>query len=403
MERPIRVLLVDDIPETVESVKRMLTFDSAIAVVGIAPGGRDAIAKVKTTDPDVVLMDINMPDMDGITATQHIRQRFPYTQVIILSVQNDPSYMRRAMRAGAHDFLPKPPQMDELISVIKRAGAISMEQRSLTDTLSVNAEVPGAPMLQPQLSKIVTVYSPKGGVGVTTVAVNLAIALRLRKQKVLLIDANNQFGTAQLFLSMRPRNTIIDLIGRIDDLDTEILKEVIAVHEATGIDVLAAPPRPEMAEQVNGESFGKLLSYLKRHYNYIIIDTASYLDETTLNAIEKSDITLLLSTLEIPALRNVNAFSLLYQALGYNPKNLVFLLNFFDRKGGISPERISESLNMEIFMALPLDDKTTLRDAVKRGVPVMVDNQAHIFSKNIYLLAGKLQELIKQKEEVLPD
>lgn len=403
MERPIRVLLVDDIPETVESVKRMLTFDPAIAVVGIAPGGRDAIAKVKTTDPDVVIMDINMPDMDGITATQHIRQRFPYTQVIILSVQNDPSYMRRAMRAGAHDFLPKPPQMDELISVIKRAGTISMEQRSLTDTLTVNAEVPGAPMLQPQLSKIITVYSPKGGVGVTTVAVNLAIAMRLKKQKVLLIDANTQFGTDQLFLSMRPRNTIIDLIGRIDELDAEILKEVIAVHESTGIDVLAAPPRPEMAEQVNGESFGKLLGYLKRHYNYIIIDTASYLDETTLNAIEKADITLLLSTLEIPALRNVNAFSLLYQALGYNPKNLVFLLNFFDRKAGISPERISESLNMEIFMALPLDDKTTLRDAVKRGVPVMVDNQAHLFSKNIYLLAGKLQELIKQREEVLPD
>ncbi|NSW52742.1 MAG: response regulator transcription factor [Anaerolineae bacterium] len=133
MSRQIRVLLVDDIPETIESVKRMLTFDEAIKVVDVAPSGREAIAKVKSTDPDVVLMDINMPDMDGITATQLIRQRFPYTQVVMLSVQNDPSYMRRAMRAGAHDFLPKPPQLDELIAVVKRAGAISVEQRSMAD------------------------------------------------------------------------------------------------------------------------------------------------------------------------------------------------------------------------------------------------------------------------------
>ncbi|HET59685.1 MAG TPA: response regulator transcription factor, partial [Chloroflexi bacterium] len=119
-DRTIRVLLVDDIPETVNNIKRMLQFDPIIEIVGQATDGRDALQKVKELDPDVVLMDINMPDMDGITATQHIRQRYIYTQVVILSVQNDPNYMRRAMRAGAHDFLSKPPMMDELTSVIKR-------------------------------------------------------------------------------------------------------------------------------------------------------------------------------------------------------------------------------------------------------------------------------------------
>jgi pilus assembly protein CpaE len=379
----------------------MLTFDENIKVVDVAPSGREAIAKVKTLDPDVVLMDINMPDMDGITATQHIRQRFPYTQVVMLSVQNDPSYMRRAMRAGAHDFLPKPPQLDELIAVVKRAGAISHEQRSMVDQMSSSTDVPGGPILQPQQGKIITVYSPKGGVGTTTLASNLALALRLKKLKVLLIDANNQFGTIPLFFSLRPRNSVIDLISRIDELDAEILKEVITVHEASGLEILAAPPRPEMADQVNGESFGKLLSYVKRYYNFIIIDTASYLDETTLTAIEKSEITVLLSSLEIPSLRNVNAFSLLYQALGYNPRKVVFVLNLYDRKSGISLERISESLSMEIFMALPLDDKLVLREAVKRGIPVMVDNQAHIFSKNIYVLSTKLQERITQMEEII--
>jgi pilus assembly protein CpaE len=245
------------------------------------------------------------------------------------------------------------------------------------------------------------VFSPKGGVGTTTIASNLALALRIKKHKVLLIDANNQFGTVTLFFSVRPRNSIIDLISRIDELDAEILKEVITIHEASGLEILAAPPRPEMADQVNGEGFGKLLTYLRRYYNYIIVDTPAYLDETTLTAIEKADINVLLSSLEIPSLRNVNAFSLLYQALGYNPRKIVFVLNHYDRKAGISLERISESLNMEIFMALPLDDKLVLRDAVKRGVPVMVDNQSHLFSKNIYVLSTKIQEKITQMEEVV--
>lgn len=401
MSRPIRILLVDDIPETIESVKRMLHFDEGLKVVDVAPSGREAIAKVKSADPDVVVMDINMPDMDGITATQHIRQRFPYTQVVMLSVQNDPSYMRRAMRAGAHDFLPKPPQLDELIAVVKRAGTISIEQRAMADQMNVSTDTPGGPMLQPQTGKIFTVYSPKGGVGTTTIASNLALALRLKKHKVLLVDANNQFGTVTLFFSVRPRNSVIDLISRIDELDTEILKEVITVHESTGLEILAAPPRPEMADQVNGESFGKLLTYLRRYYNYIIVDTPSYLDETTLTTIEKADINVLLSSLEIPALRNVNAFSLLYQALGYNPRKIVFVLNQYDRKSGISLERISDSLSMEIFMALPLDEKLVLRDAVKRGIPVMVDNQAHIFSKNMYVLSTKIQEKLAQMEEVI--
>src|SRR5512135_1095100 len=121
----IRVLIVDDVAETRENVRKLLTFEPDFEVVGAARSGREAIQMAEELNPDVVLMDINMPDMDGITATEAVRQRRPSAQIIILSVQNDPNYMRRAMLAGARDFLAKPPMADELISAVKRAGRMA--------------------------------------------------------------------------------------------------------------------------------------------------------------------------------------------------------------------------------------------------------------------------------------
>jgi pilus assembly protein CpaE len=103
----IRVIIVDDITDTRENIKRMLQFDSLIEIVGMARSGREAIDISNQVKPDVIIMDINMPDMDGITATETIRRKLPYIQIVILSVQNDPNYMRRAMQAGVRDFLTK--------------------------------------------------------------------------------------------------------------------------------------------------------------------------------------------------------------------------------------------------------------------------------------------------------
>ena len=109
MSDKIRVIIVDDIAETRENIRKLLQFESDIEVVGVARTGREGIDLTEEISPDVVLMDINMPDMDGITATETIRKEVPFAQIVILSVQGDPNYMRRAMLAGARDFLTKPP------------------------------------------------------------------------------------------------------------------------------------------------------------------------------------------------------------------------------------------------------------------------------------------------------
>ena len=114
MADKIEVMVVDDLRETRQSVSKMLQFDLNIEVVAEAENGKEAVEKAKKLMPDVVLMDVNMPDMDGITATKLISQSVPKCQIIIMSVQSDTPYMRKAMLAGARDFLMKPFSLDEL-------------------------------------------------------------------------------------------------------------------------------------------------------------------------------------------------------------------------------------------------------------------------------------------------
>lgn len=132
-----RVVIVDDVSETRENVRKLLQFESDVDIVGTARNGRESIKLCDELNPDVVLMDINMPDMDGITATNIIRKRQPAVQVVILSVQSDQNYMRRASLAGARDFLTKPPMGDELISAIRRAGSMAQSERSKSVNVSL--------------------------------------------------------------------------------------------------------------------------------------------------------------------------------------------------------------------------------------------------------------------------
>ena len=133
MPEKTRVLVVDDIAETRENIRKLLQFEADIEVVGAARTGKEAVQLTDELKPDVVLMDINMPDMDGITATETIRQRNQVAQIVILSVQGDPNYMRRAMLAGFQTHVAKPVEPAELIAVVANlAGVLGTSRKDQT-------------------------------------------------------------------------------------------------------------------------------------------------------------------------------------------------------------------------------------------------------------------------------
>ena len=391
----IRVLIVDDIPDTRENIRKLLQFEPDFEVVGAARTGKEGIDLTKETRPDVILMDINMPDMDGITATESIRREYPHTQIIILSVQSDPNYMRRAMLAGARDFLTKPPSVDEMISAIRRAGKISLEERNKSRSIfpgqagMVGAGGMTMPVLQ--RGKVIVVYSPKGGTGCTTIATNLAVSLHKEETPVIIVDGNVQFGDVAVFLNQQIKNSVADLAPRADELDPEIIEEVIASHAETGIKIMAAPTRPELADQVNGEQFGRVLDFMRNLYAYIVVDTPSVLSDVSLAAIDSADLIVLITTQEIPAIKDARLFLDLSSGLSISRERIVLVLNRFDKRIGITPEKISENFKQEVVTILPYDDRTVL-PSVNRGKPFMLGDKSRPITRSFLTLIEAIRQ-----------
>lgn len=396
----IRVIIVDDVSETRENVRKLLQFESDVEVVGAARTGREAVQLSQELNPDVVLMDINMPDMDGITATEAIRAKQPAVQVVILSVQSDQNYMRRAMLAGARDFLTKPPMGDELISAIRRAGSMAQIERSksipvqVASTLGNNVMTPGYG--KPK-GKIVAIYSPKGGAGCTTIAVNLALTLHNEDTRVALVDGNLQFGDVAVFVNEQGKNTIVDLAPRSDELDPEIVEEVMLKHAASGMHILAAPSKPEYAEKVTSSQFSTVLEYLRQMYSYVVVDCASLLTDVTLSAIDVSDLVVLITTQDIPSIKNCRLFLDLSQTLGIERDHILFIMNRYDKRINITPERVAENLKQEVSSVIPLDEATVMK-AVNRGVPFVLDSKNQPATRGILSLAENVRARISVLE-----
>lgn len=393
----IRVVIVDDIAETRENLRKSLQFENDIEVVGAVQTGREGIEVAKNTKPDVIIMDINMPDIDGITATETIRRALPFTQIVILSIQGDPNYMRRAMLAGARDFLTKPPSVDELTSAVKRAGKMAIEEREKIPTQ--NQLLGGSAAIGltgVSLGKVIAVYSPKGGVGCTTIATNISMTLHNAETPIVLVDANLQYGDITVFLNEQAKNNIADLAPRVDELDPEIVDEVLLTHDTSGVRVLAAPPKPEYAEGITGEQFAKILKFLKKLYSYVIVDCASALDDIVLAVLDASDIILLVTTQEIPSIKSARLFLEVSDILNIERNRILFIMNRFDKRIGITPEKISESIKHEIIAVLPTDERLVI-PSINRGIPFMLGDKSRMLAKAYLSLA----EVIRQRLLIL--
>jgi len=396
----IRVLIVDDVSETRENVKKLLQFEADVDVVGVARTGKEAIQVSLELNPDVVLMDINMPDMDGIAATEAIRAKQPAVQVVILSVQSDQNYMRKAMLVGARDFLTKPPMGDELISAIRRAGEMAWIEKS--KSAQVQAVVSSGNLnslagFRGPKGKIISVYSPKGGTGCTTLAVNLALTLNNEDTRVALVDGNFQFGDVAVFVNEQGKNTMLDLAPRAEELDPDIVEEVMLKHAASGLHILAAPSRPEHAEKISSGQFSRVLEYLSQMYAYVVVDTASLLTDVTLAAVDLSDLIVLVTTQDIPSIKNCRLFLDLLQTLGVERSRILFVMNRYDKRINITPERVAENLKQEVSLVIPLDEATATK-AVNRGVPFVLDSKSQPVSRGIFSLAESVRGRVAAQE-----
>ena len=132
----VTVLVVDDHQVVREGIRGMLSTDNGIRVVGEAATGREALEVARKLRPRVVLMDIQMPDMDGLTATRTVKEELPTISVLMFTVHDDPNYLFEAVKCGAAGYVLKDSSRDELIQAIYTvAGGGSLLDPSLTSQL----------------------------------------------------------------------------------------------------------------------------------------------------------------------------------------------------------------------------------------------------------------------------
>ncbi len=387
----ISVLIVDDISETRENLRKLLYFESDIEIVGTADDGQEAIDQARRLQPNIVLMDINMPDMDGITATQEIGRVAPSSQIIMMSVQSEADYLRRSMLAGAMDFLTKPFTSEELSGSIHRVYQMGASRRAIAPRLLAADDgepvKPGLPAPRPpRRGKLLLVYSPKGGTGCSLVAANLAIALaQVASKKVALVDASLQFGDVSVLLDLQGSHSIADAASRINELDSDMLHVLMSLHPS-GIRVLTAPLTPVAFERITPEAFNKVLTKLKRDFDYVLLDSWSYLDDIVLTAIDVAERILVVMTPEIPSIKSTKQFFEIAEALEYPPDRIDLILNKVIPRDGIRADQIEQNLKHGILAQLDFEPRG-VRQGINQGLPLILSQPNHPLSQAIHQLA----------------
>ena len=358
----VSVLVVDDQPPFRTAAKSVVRVTPGFEVVGEAETGEDAILQVEALHPDVVLMDINMPVMDGISATEIIVQQHPGTAVVMLSAQTDHEYLRRSMNVGASYFLAKPVSSDEIYNAIRRANEVN-RLRSQRYAVPPPEPEPTAPA-----GTAIAFFSPSGGVGRTTIVTNLAVALQ-KIAPTAIVDLSLPFGDIAVLLNAPPKaKSIGDLVGKFATLRGADVDQVLFTHRS-GVRALLAPPSPEMEERIGPDDVRKLLTVIRQQFRFVIVDTWASYGETMLAVLESADRIVLPFTLELTSVKNARVFIEVMRKVGLDPK-VSLLVNRVDQPNGLKLSEIEGGLGRKSSYQLSTDE-ASLRLAMNRGLPVV--------------------------------
>lgn len=308
------------------------------------------------------------PDVSAEGACEfasHVRVDHPEVGVIMLRHRLDVTVLAQALRSGVREVVQADDQL-ALVDAVRRSESLSAQ-------LGGPGQSGGA-----DAGKLVTVFSAKGGVGKTTVAVNMATYLASTGARVLLVDLDLMFGDVGISLQLAPATTIMDVVAMRGHLDADGLKSVVAKHEPSGLDVLVAPSDPADAERVLADAVLELLRTARATYDYVVVDTAPSMTEHVLAAFDVSDLIVLLATLDIPAVKNLRIAINTLDTLGAPQENRTVVLNRSDLKVGLTSKEVQTALRHPISADLP--NSLTVPTASNRGVALVLEHPRNPFA-----------------------
>jgi pilus assembly protein CpaE len=363
-----RLLIVEDVPQVAQYIRGLLNAQAHVKLLDVISEGAKAPAQIQQLRPDVVLIDALLQGrMKGPQLVEQIRESKLGVPVIVLTVPQTP--IAPDPDNGIHGVLTMPFSGFDLITRIAQ----------VRKDFEANADQGG--------SRVVSVFAPKGGVGKTTLAFNLAVAFGQLEQRTVLIDGSLQFGDLRALLKVpADAPSILDLpTDRIAESD---LGDVLW-RDPSGIDILLAPPRIEMAEMVTVRDVDKVLSLLRRIYGAIVIDLSSHLNDVALSFLDASDVILEVVTYDSTTIHNTIAMADTFKAIGYPAAKVHYLVNRADSAGGIDPHDLERALGRVPEHRVVSDGRLVVQ-ANNEGVPFVLAEPGAQISQDIGRLAGEL-------------
>ncbi len=325
--------------------------------------------------------------MDPYELSQELSHAYPLTAVLLLLKKDEIDY-KKAMFTGAVDVIDIDSEESEVLLSIEKAEKIVNFKAQIND--HANKE-------EKKEAKVITVCSTKGGVGKTTISVNTAVALNKHNLKVAVIDLDLQFGDVTLLFDQQAGQTIYDWVKQSFENGDKSYESYITRHKM-GIDILAAPSLPEFAELITGEHISYLIDAMKQDYDMIIIDTPPAFVETSLVALEMSDIILLIASMDLPALKNGKLAVETLSLLGLKDKIKV-ILNRDSQTEGITKEMVEDVLGMKIEGRIPSDYRTVI-SSLNKGEPFVTMAPRSSVAKSLMKISEHIVHSFPKEKQI---
>jgi pilus assembly protein CpaE len=307
-----------------------------------------------------------------------LQTQFPYISVILIRNLIDVPTLSAALESGIKDVIDSK-DATGLNNSLQRC-------QTLIDSWSSRVDQQGYSV---ERGKVITVFAAKGGCGKTTVASNLASALAEdSKNEVCLVDFDLEFGDIGTVLGISPDRNISQALEMGDSVDIEGMKKVLARYD-NRFDVLLAPVNPSEIDQIASQFASRVIKILQRNYDYVVIDTSPTLTPLIRRTLQDSDIAILLTTLDLPAIKNLKIALAILDQLGIDESRRLLVLNRADAKVGLEPSDVTELIGKEISISIPANSKVS--SSINEGRPLVDLHRTNPVSRAILELAKRIE------------
>jgi pilus assembly protein CpaE len=332
------------------------------------------LTRILTTDKHELLVVVG-PDIDTQSACDfatQIRLERPEVGVVMLRRRPEVTILAQALRCGIRDVVSAE-DLTALAAACRRSVDLSL---ALCGTNEGGGSRSG---------RVVTVFSAKGGVGKTTISTNLGVYLASTESRVLLVDLDLAFGDVAISLQLTPSRTASDLIAMSGELDSKGLAAAVTRH-ASGLDTLCAPDTPADADRIPAATTTRLLQVARGMYDFVIVDTPPAFTEHVLAALDVTDVSILIATMDVPAVKNLCLVLNTMDQLGYPKQSRVVVLNRSDVKAGLKIADVAAVTKQPVAVSIP--NSPDVPAAINRGVAIVLEEPDHPVSVALRALAN---------------